>query len=353
MPQPEMGFAANPLLTTVGLNKLNTIEGFASQGLLPVIPSATPTGTYIEWTTADFLRRNGKEIANYEAVPLGGFSTSTRTFSVNNWGVGTPWTNRDLAEAASRGITNQAFKNAKARWVTQQGVLEMEFRIRNLFQTTGNWSTTIAGVTSNPTVGTSFVQWDQAAATPVDDILLYKRRLRIASGGINPNVLIVPEPIMLALLKNAQLIARATPKFYGGNAPMEVTQGDIEKLFGLRIFVPIGVYNSAGEGLTPVFSDIWTSTSMWMGNLADAWTEDQATAAATINWTGNTANGLPAGIAGGTGPQMMGSVENDQGLFIREYPDLPRGAMVIEGMLWREPVVIMAEAGMTFTAVTA
>lgn len=353
MPQPEMGFAANPLLTSVGLNKLNAIEGFAAQGLLPVVPSATPTGTYNEWTTSDFLRRNGKEIANYEAVPLGGFQTTTRNFAVKNWGVGTPWTNSDLAQAASRGISNQAFKNAKARWVTTQGVLEMEFRVRDLFQTTGNWTTTIAGVTSGPVVGTSFVQWDQAAATPVDDVLLYKKRVRIASGGYEPNWIIIPEDVILALKKNSQLITRATPQFYGGNAPAEVSLSDIEKLFGLRIFVPKGVYNSAGEGLTPVFQEIWAQKQIWMGYLQNTWTEEEPTAAAVINWTGGTAQGLPAGVSPGVGPQMMGSVENDQGLFIREYPDLPRGAMVIEGMLWRAPVVIMAEAGMTFTAVIA
>lgn len=353
MPQPEMGFAPNPLLTSVGLNKLNAIEGFASQGLLPVVPSAAPSGTYNEWTTQDFLRRNGKEIANYEAVPLGGFATTTRNFTVKNWGVGTPWTNSDLAQAATRGITNQAFKNAKARWVTTQGVLEMEWRIRDLFQTTANWSTTVAGVTSGAVFGTSFIQWDQAAATPVDDILAYKRRVRIASGGFEPNVLIMPEPILLALKKNAQLIARATPKFYGGVAPMEVSEGDIEKLFGLRLFIPKGVYNAAGEGLAANFQDIWTGTTMWMGYLSDTFTEEQPTAAAVINWTGGTLNGLPAGMSPSVGPQMMGAVENDQGLFIREYPDLPRGAMIIEGMLWRQPVIIMAEAGMTFTATTA
>jgi hypothetical protein len=353
MPQPEMGFAPNPLLTSVGINKLRAMQPMVAAALLPVVPSATPSGTYNEWTTADFLRRNGKQIANYEAVPLGGFSTTTRSFKIKNWGVGTPWTQEDLAQAQSRGFTEQAFKNAKAAWVTTQGLLEMEFRVRDLFQTAANWTTTIGGVTSGPVLGTSFVQWDQAAATPVDDVLTYKRRMRIASGGYEPNVIIMPEEILLALKKNAQLIARATPQFYGGNTPMEVSQMDIEKLFGMRVFVPKSVYNSAEEGDTAAFADIWTRTTMWMGYLPDEVTEEAPSAAITINWTNGTLNGLPQGMGPSVGPQTMGSVQNTEGLYIREFPNLERGAMIIEGKLWRAPVVQMAEAGMTWTATIA
>lgn len=351
MPQPEMGFAPNPLLTSVGLNKLNAMQEFSMAALLPTVPSATPTGVYTEWTTGDFLRRNGKQIANYEAVPLGGFGTTQRGFTIKNWGVGTPWTQEDLAQAQSKGISEQAMKNAKAKWVTTQGLLEMEFRVRDLFQTTANWSSTISGVTSGPTVGTTFVQWDQAAATPVDDVKLYKSRMRRSSGGYEPNTIIIPDDVVLALLKNPQLIARATPRFYGGNAPMEVELGDIEKLFGMKIFTPKAVYNSAGEGLTPVFADIWGRTTIWMGYLAPEWTEEEPSAAATINWTNGTMNGLPQGMGNSVGPQTMGSTQNAEGLYIREYPDLPRGAMVIEGKIWRAPVVIMAEAGLTMTGV--
>lgn len=352
MPMPELAFATNPLLTNVGLNHLSTLTGYASQNLMPVVPTANPTGTYNEWTIDDFIRRNGKEIANYEAVPLGGFTMAERTFSVKNWGVGTPYTARDLAAARTRGFTDQKFRNAKAKWVTVQGLVEMEFRVRDMFQTTANWGLTIGGVTSSPVLGTSFIQWDQAAATPVDDVLYYKRIVRLRSGQ-KPNTIIIPEPIVLALKKNAQVIARATPRFYGGNAPMEVDMGDLEKLFGLRIVTPEGLYNAAEEGATRNISEIWTGTTMWMGYLAEEFTDETPTAAAVFAWTGNTTNGLPAGIAGGAGPQNFGSVENDEGLFIREYADQPRAAMVIEGMLWRAPVIIMAEAGMTWTATIA
>lgn len=348
MPMPEMAFAANPLLTNVGLNRLANLNDYAGQNLLPSLASATPTGTYNEWTVGDFIRREGKEIANYEAVPLGGFTTAERTFSVKNWGVGTPYTARDLAAARSKGITDQAFKNAKARWVTTQGVMELEFRVRDLFQTTANWGATIGGVTSNPVLGTSFIQWDQAAATPVDDIAYYKRAVRLR-GGREPNTLILPELVLMALRKNAQLIARATPRFYGGNAPMEVQDSDIAALFGVRIWTPKALYNSAKEGQTAVLAEIWGNT-MWLGYLNPEWNDEEPTAAAIINWTGNTTNGLPPGMSAGEGPQMFGSVENEQGLFVRDYPDLPRGAIVIEGMLWRSPVIVAAEMGMTFTA---
>jgi hypothetical protein len=262
--------------------------------------------------------------------------------------VGTPYTARDLAAARSRGINEAKFRNAKSRWVTTQGVMELEFRVKALFQTAGNWGLTVAGVTANPVVGTSFVQWDQAAATPVDDVATYKRVVRLRGGRV-PNTLILPELVLMALRKNQQLITRATPRFYGGDRPMEVADSDIEALFGVRIFTPRGLYNSAKEGQAAVLQDIWDNT-MWFGYLAPEFTEEEPTAAAMFNWTGNTTNGLPTGVSGGEGPQNFGSVENEQGLFVRDYADQPRAAIIIEGTLWRSPVVVAPEMGMTFTA---
>lgn len=79
-------------------------------------------------------------------------------------------------------MTDQAFKNAKVRWVVTQGLLELEFRVKDLIQTTGNWSTTVAGTGSSPVIGTSFLYWDNASSTPVDDVENYKRRMRLATG---------------------------------------------------------------------------------------------------------------------------------------------------------------------------
>lgn len=353
MPQPEgsqISFGYNPVLTNVGVNYIPSLtDKFIGQSVFPTVPTAVDSGIYPVWKAGDFLRRNGKEIANYEAVPLGGFATGSGSFSVKNWGVGTPWTNRDLANARRRGMTDQAFKNLKAKWVTTQGLLEMEFRIRDLVQTTGNWSTTIGGVAATPNAS-QFLYWDLANSTPVDDVLLWKRKMRLLSG-IEPNTMVIPEEVMLALRKNTQVIARITPGYYGAGqaVPVQVSVDQIRILFGLeKILTPLSMYNSAAEGQADVLVDIWGRT-MWLGYVAADANMETPSAGYQFSWTGDTANGLPSDLQAGEGPENMGSVMNDQGLFIREYIDQPRAAKVIEGMLWRSPNVVAAVLGMTWT----
>lgn len=353
MPQPEgsqLDFGYSPILTNIGVNYLPKLDQFVGRRVFPNVPTASPTGIYNIWNQGDFLRRAGKEIANYEAVPLGGFATTQGTFNVKNWGVGTPYTGRDLANARRGGITDQAFKNAKARWVTTQGVLELEFRVRDLIQTTGNWTTTIAGVTSGPSAS-QFVQWDQAASTPVDDVLLRKRQMRLLTG-FEPNTMIIPELPLLALRKNPQVIARATPGFYGAgvNVPVQVSVDQLKALFGIQnILTPLSVYNSAAEGQTAVLADIWSNT-VWLGYVSPTPTMDDPSAGYQFSWTGDTTAGLPSSVPVGEGPQNFGSVMNNEGLFIREYLDQPRAARVIEGMIWTSPNVVGPSLGMTWTA---
>jgi hypothetical protein len=357
MPQPEgseLNFGFSPILTNIGVNYLPKLEQYVGRNIFPVVPTASPVGTYNVWEMGDFLRRNGKEIANYEAVPLGGFATTQRTFSVRNWGVGTPYTARDLADARRGGMSDQKFKNGKARWVTTQGVLELEFRVRDFVQTAANWTTTIAGVTSGPSAS-QFIQWDQAASTPVDDVLKWKRNMRLLTG-FEPNTMVIPEPIMLVLQRNAQVIARVTPGFYGAGkaVPVQVSIDQIKTLFGIeKILVPKGVYNSAAEGQTPTLVDIWTATTMWLGYVTENASVDEPSAGYQFAWTGDTTTGLPEGVGSGEGPQNFGSQLNDEGLFIREYVDQPRAARVIEGMIWRSPNIVGPSLGMTWTATIA
>lgn len=354
MPQPEgnqLSFGYSPILTQVALNYLPNIDDYIGRKILPTVPTASPIGIYNIWNRGDFLRRNGKQIANYEAVPLGGFATSQGAFSVTNYGVGTPYTARDLAAARQGGMTDQAFKNAKAKWVTMQAVLELEFRAQALFQTTGNWTTTIAGVASAPSAS-QFIAWDQAASTPVDDVLLWKRKMRLITG-FTPNTMIIPELTILALKRNPQIIARATPGFYGAGlaVPVKVSLDHIKALFEIdNILTPIGVWNSGEEGQADVIADIWTYNIMWLGYVTDTPNRETPSAGYTFAWTGATTTGLPNGVPAGEGPANFGSVQNDEGIFVREYIDNPRACVVIEGMIWASPQVTGPGLGMTWTA---
>lgn len=355
MPQPEgsqLNFGYSPILTNIGINLLPSLDTYIGRKLFPTVPSASPTGSYPVWKQGDFLRRNGKKLANYEPAPLAGFATGQGQFSVENWGLGTPYTARDLADARRGGTSDQRFKNMKSRFVTTQAVMEMEFRTRDLIQTTGNWSTTYAGVASAPSAS-QFIQWDNASSTPVDDVLSWKRRMRLLTG-FEPNTFVMPESVYLALRKNAQIIARITPAFYGSDKPVEVGLDHIKQLFEIpNIWIPKGTYNTAAEGQADSLADIWNNNICWFGYVTDTPSMETPTAGYNFAWTGDTTVGLPAGITSGQGPNPFGSVMNNEGLFVREYFDPPKAAFVIEGTIWSQPNVTSAALGATLTAVLA
>jgi hypothetical protein len=356
MPQPEgnqLSFGFSGILTTVAINYLPDLTQFIGQSLLPDLPVAAAAGAYNIWKQGDFLRRQGKTLANYEAAPMGGYSSGQGTYKVSNWALATPYTNRDIMDAVRGGQTPQQFRNNKTRFIVTQGVLEQEFRVKTLIQTTANWGTTIAGVQSGSDGVTQFIRWDQAASTPVDDIDLWKRRMRLMSG-FTPNTLVIPELVWLQLKKNAQVIARITPGFYGAGkaAPVEVSVDQLKALFGIpNIYIPVSVYNSAQEGQPDVLTDIWSNT-MWLGYVNATPSPDTPSAAYNMAWTGDNVEGLPAGMttADLPGPQMMGATKNESGIFMRQFPDVPRGAMVIEGQIFWSPNVVAPTLGMTWTA---
>lgn len=356
MPSPE-GVQWNPssysgLLTQYAISYLADIhtEGFIAGQVFKTIPVAAPSGSYNVWNRGDFLRRGGKRLANYEAAPIEGFGITSRTYSVDNWGVATLTTARDLAEARAGGTTDAEVWNLKTELVTARGVIEKEIAVAALVQTAGNWATTRAGVASGPTLTTQYIAWDQAAAVPVDDVLRWIEDMRLASGK-KPNTLIIPIQLINVLKKNASLIDRIK---YGGTmaAPTEVTTQQIQGLFGLENFlIPSCVYNTAAEGQTQSFAYIW-GTNMWLGYVAPKPGILTPSAGYNFAWTGNTANGLPVGMQSGDGPQTWGTspVESIEGLFIRRYRENRPSGEFIESELWTTPNVTASDYGMTLTA---
>lgn len=352
MPQPE-GAQLNPssyspLLTSMAGGLLLSMSEFIADKIAPVIPVAAPSGKFNIWDRGDFMRRGGKKLANYEAPPIEGFSTSSGTFSVSKWGVAAMWTAQDLAEARAGGTSDAQLINGKVTLTVQRAALEREIEVATKLQTPGNWSTNYAGVASGPT-GLQFLRWDNASSDPVDDVETWREYLRL-NFGIDPNTFVLPWPVLRKLKVSPAMIDRIK---YGGtmDRPTQVTEDQIRMLFGIdRIFVPKQTYNTAGEGLTASYSYIWSNT-MWFGYVAPAPTIETPSAMYTFAWTGDTVQGLPVGLSAGAGPQPWDASRDPRvaGLFMRRFrQDRPSGEFV-ESELYATSNVTSASMGMTFT----
>lgn len=360
MPMPEgsqLNRGFSPILTSMAQSfipsfgpKPNGMGGFIGRLVFPNVPVGAPRGSYNVWTRGDFLRLEAKKLANAEPAPIGGFSTTSQTFSTDNYGIASNWTARDLADARSGGISDAQLIRAKTKYVTGQAILRIEVDTATLIQTAGNWTRTWGGVSSGPT-GRQFVAWDQAAAVPVDDIIAISQDMD-DTAGFRPNTMVIPRPVYNQLRKNASLIDRIK---YGGTMerPTQITLAQMKALFEIdNIWVPDAQYNSAAEGLTPSYTKIWNN-NVWVGYVADSINNQgdatEPSAGYQFTWTGDVGDGLPGGYTG-EGPASFGA-QNQDGIFIREYETKRPAARYVEAELWSTPNVTAADAGITLTSV--
>lgn len=360
MPQPEgvqLNQSISPMLTNIAMGYLPKLNAPTSQGgmgliakrVFPNVPVAAPTGQFNVWGRGDFLRRSMKKLANFEAPPIIGFGTDKRNYNVETYGIGTPYTARDLANARIGGTSDAAFIKAKNLLVTTQGVLELEMQTAELVQTAANWAIQITGVASGP-IANQIVQWDQAASDPVADVDALRERMRLQSG-LPFNTMVLPIQVFNALKKNANLIDRIK---YGGtmDRPTEVTLQQMNALFGLNILIPEGVYNTKPEGQDPVYDYIW-GKKVWLGYVTPTPSMEAPSAGYHFSWNGNTTVGLPASVAAGEGPNVFGSVLNEEGLFIHRYETPRPRARWVESELFTTPNVTASDMGCLISAVIA
>lgn len=360
MPMPEgsqlnQGFS--PILTNLAMSYIpsfreaaNGMGGFLADKIFRNVRVGGPVGTFPVWSRADFMRLEAKKLSNAEPAPIGGFGVTQRAFSVDNYGIAANWTARDLADGRRGGYGEAGLVQAKTRYVTGQAIMRREVDTATLIQTAGNWGITYGGVTASPNAA-QFVQWDQVASSPVDDVIAWSQAMFDASG-FRPNTMVIPRLVWNQLRRNASLIDRIK---YGGDMdrPTQVTMQQLKALFEIdNIYVVEAQYNSAPEGLTPVYASIWATKTMWMGYVAqgDTLEGEMPSAGYAFTWDGS-GNGIPGGA--GTGPASFDAEENEQGIFIRRY-DLQRPrAKFVEAELWTTPNVTASDLGMTMTAVIA
>lgn len=360
MPQPEgvqLNQSISPLLTNMAMGYLPKLAAPTSQGgmgfiakrVFPNVSVAAPAGQYNVWPRGAFLRREMKKLSNFEAPPTIGFEISKRNYSVDRYGIGTNYTALDLTNARIGGTSDAKFIAAKNLLVVTQGVLELELQTANLIQTSGNWSIAITGVTSAPNAN-QVIQWDQAASDPVADIDNLRERMRLATG-IPFNTMILPIQVFIALKKNANLIDRIK---YGGtmDRPTEITLSQMIGLFGLNIIVPEGVYNTGKEGQADAYSYIY-GKNVWLGFVTDMPSAEVPSAGYHFSWNGDTSIGLPVGVAAGEGPNVFGSVKNEEGLFIHRYDTMRPRARWIESELFTTPNVTATDMGLLISSVIA
>lgn len=316
---------------------------FVSRLIAPGVPVGGESGTYNIFPRGEWLRPQGKKLANGEPAPLGGFKFTKDVYSVAEYGLAANFTQRDLNNAALGGISPTRLRNQKTSFVTFQAHLAMEIDMANMVRTAANWTETHAGVASAPT-GTQFIQWDQATSTPIANIKAWKENMRISTG-FEPNKVLMAQKVVNALAEHPDIIDRVKYSGSGAN-PGRVNLQTLAELFELdQIVVPKSVQNTAHEGQADAISDIW-GKDVFLFYTPPTADMESPSALYRFNWVGDA-------WTDGTGPQPFGKGVNAEGLYINNYLTDRPAAEWVESRWYTVPKVTGPGLGILATAAVA
>lgn len=139
--------------------------------------------------------------------------------------------------------------------VSQKGLLKREKLFVTKYFAGGIWSGgDDDGVSAAPGAN-EFLQWNDAASTPIEDIRAAKTTV-LEETGFEPNTLVIGQRVFDALIDHPDIVDRVK---YGQTAggPAMIDTTELQALFKVqRIFIMKAVENTAAEGATNVHAFI-------------------------------------------------------------------------------------------------
>lgn len=212
----------------------------------PVVNVDKESDKYYEFARGDWLRDEAAIRAEGTRAAVSGYTLSTDSYSCVEYALATKLPTRTLKNAD----TALDLRASNTAFVTNKVQLRMEHQLATEIFTTGVWGTD----------NTTATDWDDAASTPFVDIETAVNTIRRATGQ-NANTLVLGATTWSQGLKwNADLtdIIKYTQK---GIATPELLATALEFK---TVLIGSAIYNTAAEGATPVYADIWSDNALVM-----------------------------------------------------------------------------------------
>jgi len=231
----------------------NLTVGYRPQGLIapqiyPPVPVAKQSDVYYVWTKADWLRVPTANRGPGAPTPRITFSVGSQTYFANGYGLAMemPWEDLDNADDSLE------LRVSAANYITDQLNLAWEDRLATTLinnSNVGSW------VSLGNTWG------DQVNGAPVSDIFTGFESIR-STTGMEPNTMILSGRAYNNLRQHPEMIDFARGK--GNTTGGGVTAAELATAFGagvpnFRVLIGKGVKNTAGEGATGAYTEIWST----------------------------------------------------------------------------------------------
>lgn len=230
------------LLTGLTLNWVSE-QNYLADKVFPVVNVSKKSDDYYTFDAAE-ANREGSEVVTLLAP-----RTEPRKFDVSH-GQGTynakvygAAFDIDMQTAANED-ENLNVRSRKARQLMDIMLKKRDRDFISTFMTTGVWGVNLNGSTSD------FVQWDDSASTPIDDVRNWKRAFQIRNYGFKPNVMVVTQDIVDTLMANTQILNRINGGATIGN-PALIDMTLLAQIFGVeKVLIADAVSNNVAVGAT-------------------------------------------------------------------------------------------------------
>lgn len=271
----------NRPLTNVSIAYMQMAEDFVADRVFPAVSVSKQTDRYRIYPRGFWMRSEMRARAPGTRAATVGYELSDTTYSCDVFALAHPIADQVRANAdADIGLDRNG-----TQLLTQQALLKKETDFVNDFFDTGKWTSELTGVAASPVAGTSFLQWNDANSTPVEDITLAKRTMRSQTGR-EPNKLTLGRKVYDDLCLHPDIIDRIKHSGHDANRPAKVNKMTLTALFEVEeINIMNAVRNTANEGQTDAFSFIGGNNAL-LTHTPMAPALETPSAGYTFGWTG-------------------------------------------------------------------
>jgi hypothetical protein len=189
-------------LTSVSVAYLQSADEYIATKVFPKVPVANQSNLYWRYSKSDWRRTDVARRAPSTESPGVGWNVETDTYFAHVYAVHKDIDDQLRANADS----NFNLDSDATKFITNQLLLKRDIDWASSYFTTGIWGTEYTGVASGPSAS-QFVQWDQAASTPITDVTGWFIAFKQLTG-FTPNVMVIGANVMKALKNHATILDR-------------------------------------------------------------------------------------------------------------------------------------------------
>jgi len=272
----------NSLLTNISVACVQDASRFVAGRVFPGIPVTKQSDVYASYGR-DFFTRSEMQVRapSTESAGIGYAVDMTNTYYCPVYAI-----HHDIDDQTRANADTVISPDRDATLLlTHQDLLKREILFVSTYFTTGVWTNDRTGVAAAPGAN-QFLQWNNAASTPIEDIREYKRTIAELTG-IEPNKLVLGRATYDYLVDHPDIVDRVKGGSTTGN-PAITNLRILAQLFEVEeVLVANAIQNTAAEGQTAAYSFIAGKGALLCYSTPTPSTLTP-TAGYTFNWSGYT-----------------------------------------------------------------